>query len=330
VSRTTLLRLDAAVFHSVLAVVAKNWKDAATVLFLGFFLYAVGREYAIAASETARFYATIFASFLCGYVVVSFVELRLDRLSEASPFAEESLDGVQSKIYLGTWSLASLLLALFIAALIYPSGLLDVVATWFGAGMLSFAVSAYRKVAETFDVSDKALLGLAIGRLAGITAAVIAVGAIGLQALASDTPDSLEIVMLAANGAAAILLSPVKADEIQFLRIIGHGFTQRCATAVLPILVLTGINCALVFVLLDNLPMMASIAIVSFGIMTYRILQIGFLRLMSARAAEVALGLYILSLLVLGMTFPPLAAVVYGLVLVVVWWYGWRATWLMK
>jgi hypothetical protein len=169
-----------------------------------------------------------------------------------------------------------------------------------------------------------------IGRLAGIAAAVIAISAIGLKALSATTSGSVNAVLIAAHGAAMILFSPVNADEIQFLRIMGIGFVQRCIGALLPILALTSINCALVYALLDDLSLLASAAIVSFVIATYRILQIGLFRMMSVRAAEVALGLYILCLLLLGITFPPLAAVFYGSVLIFVWFRARRATWLME
>jgi hypothetical protein len=330
VSRTTLLRLDAAVIGSLLAVFAKNWKDVATILFLAVLVYGAGREYAVAASETARFYATVFVSFLCGYAVISYVGSRIDRLSEASPFSEESLDRVHAQIYLGAWSIASLVVALTFAALVYPAGMFYAVATWFGASLLSFLVSAYRKVAVSLGVSSDALGGVNIRRLAGIAAAVIAISAIGLKALSVTTSGSVNAVLIAGHGAALMLFSPVNAAEIQFLRIMGIGFVQRCIGALLPILALTSINCALVYTLLDDLSLLASAAIVAFAVATYRILQIGLFRMMSVRAAEVALGLYILCLLLLGLTFPPLAAVFYGSVLIFVWFRARRATWLME
>lgn len=327
--RNSLLCLDFAIGRALLLTIGKNWKDALTLLSIIAGMLTILFGYLASAAPSLKFYSLLITGSLAGLGLVRFIESRLGSHIKGSPFAQEALEVRQVAIYILAWSVLSLGIVMQVSWIAYPDGTWIGVVSWIAACGLGALVSFYVKAAVVFRSPDRTDSRRDIRHLAGWFAAFLAVILIVSAALKSKQVSSLGEIVMFAHIASVILLTPARSDEVNFLRIMGIGYFSRFFKALVPVTLVTTINATLAALLLHERTLLLVIVLGSLLVALYRLVQAGLLRLMHPRIAELALAFFCLGVLLLGITFPPIAGAFILLSLVVIWYRARKTTWLM-
>lgn len=325
-----LLRVDIAIIAASFGTFMRNWKDILTVLLLIAFAVGVAADYAASISGTVLFYAPIAFGGASGYGSSAIASARIRYHARGSPFALDGLDPYQSKTYFAIWTGCCLVLTVFVAWFLYTSALTFAVLAW-GIGVVAaILVDHYARAAQALGDGQSTARSGRWRRYLAYVITLATVTAIIAYSVIPDSIDQLDMIVIGSSALIFILLTPVSTDSVPFFRAMGIGYLKQCIDIAFPAILPSLVLIATVAWFVDNVPLVLSLIACSFAILGYRILQIGLLRFLSPRVADLALGLGTLALILFGFTFPPLAGL---FLIVVIVWVAYRAsrvTWLIS
>ena len=328
--QSILFRVDAAIAGALFRTISKNWKDTVTILGLGAFFFGALVNYSASVSDTIKFFTVLASGGALGFGAVYFAQSRVRQHSEGSPFALDSLDQTNSRLYVLLWGLLSFVAVVALGAVIALSAIPAAVGVWFASSVVGFLADRSAERSKLFRNDGSLVRQHSIRRYAGFAVLALAVVGILFEAVADRNAEESTILIVVANVVACALLTPVRPDEVRFFRIMGSGYARRCLDMLKPLLVGLALQLALIALLLRDVSLLSMVALAFLAIVTYRIVQIGLLRFLHPRAAELSLAFGLLALLMLGFSFPPLIAVFLAVTIVAVGFRAWRANWLIQ
>lgn len=303
--------LDARAVDAGIATLYRNWRDLIPILIFTA-LAGLYLRYAFVSLSPAKL-ALVLAGI--GLVISAAIclscAMRLDALSQASPFTLYALTPAFRSAYLLAWiGVAFALLCVFVL-LAWQAALAWMALAWaalgFGGGIvIGFAMAALVLRVRTWPsrwLAASGSQGWRRNRRSTYAAAVLAALTFALDRLFLSFGAGQ---YAAAAGTALVLLfaiSPVQHSLVVFQRFAGFGMGRSIAFHLRMPLIAALAMAAAGLVLLDLLAALA-IAAAGAAVLGYRLLQLLLFRLYSPRASECALIGIVWIIMLLGFGFP--------------------------